>query len=91
MGASVGVRVMESIERLLRLHRDPERPVGVGFEYLDPQQRRSLPPEEPHPRPVRRALGQLKGGWTEVVFVIHIASFRPRIPTHRDRRLTDYP
>ena len=61
--AGVCVGVMESIERPLRRHKDRERLVGVGFPHLDPQHRRSLPPEQPHPRPARAALGQLTDGW----------------------------
>ena len=56
--ARVGVRMMECIERPPRLHRDREHPI-VRPPHLDPQPPRSLPPEQPHPRSVRRALSQL--------------------------------
>jgi hypothetical protein len=39
--------MMESVERQLRLHANPERAVGRVLAYLDPQLLRSLAPEEP--------------------------------------------
>ena len=55
--------MMESVERQLRLHANPERAVGRGLAYLDPQLLRSLAPEEPqlaretsHPLSGRRLL-----------------------------------
>jgi hypothetical protein len=50
--------MVEGIERPLRSHWDREQPV-VWFPHLDPQLPRSLPPEQPHLGPVRRAHGQL--------------------------------
>src|SRR5262245_1904076 len=56
--AHVGVRVMEGIECPLRLDRDGEH-LFVEFAHLDPKPPHSLPPEQPHLRPVRGALGEL--------------------------------
>ena len=57
MRTRVGVRMMESIERPLWLHRDREHPV-VHFPHLDPQLPRTLPPKQPHLCPAGRALGK---------------------------------
>jgi hypothetical protein len=67
LAAGVGVWVMEDVEGVLRLRLNPERPGCPGFPNLNPELRRSLPPEESHLPPVRSADGQLTAARTEVV------------------------